>query len=134
MIARSGSWTIAVESVAVGVLLAPPPDALAVFTSGVPAFHATFTVSKIAAPVPPAPITSLLVQLIDCPDPLHVHPVPVAETYVRPAGSVSVAVIVPDVATFPELPTVIVYVPADPWVKPLLWLFVIVRFCTAPLA
>ena len=115
MIARTGTWTTTVESVAVGVLLAPPPDAPAWFTSGVPAFDATSTVSVIAEPVPPAAITVLLVQLIDCPDPLHVHPVPVAETYVIPSGSVSVTVIPPLVAPVPGLETVTVYVPVCPF-------------------
>ena len=71
----------------------------------------------LVRPVPPAAITVLLVQLIDCPDPLHVHPVPVAEAYVIPAGSVSVTVIVPLVAPVPVLLTVTVYVPVCPCVK-----------------
>ncbi len=109
--------TTVVGSVAVGEFVAAPPLAVAEFVTEAGAFAATFTVRVIGFPAAPAAMTVALVQVIVCPTALHVQPVPVAALNVRPVGSVSVTVIVPEVATLPELLTAIVYVPIAPVTK-----------------
>jgi hypothetical protein len=116
LIASAGP-TIVVGSVAAGVLVAPPPDALALFVSGDVAFAATLTVRLIVFPLAPAAIAVVLVQVAVWPLPLHVQPVPLAVLYVSPVGSVSTMVIVPKVAAVPVLLTAMVYVPVWPAVK-----------------
>ncbi len=115
-IARVGVTTV-VGSVAVGVAVSPPPLAVAELVTVAGAFAATLTVSIIGALDAPAAMTAALVHVTVCPAALHVQPVPVAALNVSPVGSVSVTVIVPDVATFPELLTAIVYVPVAPVTK-----------------
>jgi hypothetical protein len=112
-IASTGLTTV-VGSVAVGKFVAPPPLAVAEFVTVAVAIAATFTISAIGVPAAPAAIAVALVHVTVCPAALHVHPVPFAALNVSPAGSVSVTVTVPDVATFPELPIAIVYVPLWP--------------------
>jgi hypothetical protein len=111
--ARLGATTV-VGSVAVGEFVAPPPLAVAVLVTCGRAAGRTFTISAIGVPAAPAAIAVALVHVTVCPAALHVHPVPFAALNVSPAGSVSVTVTVPDVATFPELPIAIVYVPLWP--------------------
>jgi hypothetical protein len=115
-IARVGVTTV-VGSVAVGVFDAPPPVAVAEFVTVAGAFAATLTVSVIGVPAAAAAMTAALVQVTVCTTALHVQPVPVAALNVSPVGSVSVTVMVPDVATFPVLLTAIVYVPVAPVTK-----------------
>jgi hypothetical protein len=55
--------TIVVGSVAVGELLAPPPDALALFVTGDVAFAATLTVTVMAFPLALAAIAEVLEQV-----------------------------------------------------------------------
>jgi hypothetical protein len=85
------------------------------------------TGTVIALPLPPAAIAVEDVQLnVLAPmAPVHVQPVPVGTALnVKPVGSVSVTVIVPDVATVPLLLGVIVYVPLPPMVHGPLLVFV----------
>ncbi len=110
---RVGVMTV-VGSVAVGEFAAPPPLVVAEFVTEAGALAATLTVSVIGFPAAPTAMTVVLVQVTDCPASLHVQPVPVAALNVKPAGSVSVTVTVPVVATFPVLLTAIVYVPVAP--------------------
>ncbi len=70
--------------------------------------------SVIGVLAAPAAMTVALVQVTVCPAALHVQPAPVAALNVRPVGSVSATVTVPDVVTFPVLLTAIVYVPVCP--------------------
>jgi len=112
-IASVGVTTV-VGSVAVGVFDAPPPLTVTEFVTVAGAFAATLTVSVMGAPAAAAAMTAALVQVTVCPAALHVQPVPVAALNVKPVGSVSVTVIVPDVATFPALLTTTVYVPVCP--------------------
>jgi hypothetical protein len=110
--------TTVVGSVAVGgVLGSPPPLAVAEFVTEAGAFAATLTVSVMGLPAASTAMTVVLVQVTVCPASLQVQPVPPAALNVRPAGSVSVTVMVPAVATFPELLTAIVYVPVAPVTK-----------------
>jgi hypothetical protein len=115
-IARVGVTTV-VGSVAVGEFVAAPPLAAAEFVTVAGAFAATLTVSVIGVPAAAAAMTVALVHVTVCPSALQVQPVPVAALNVRPVGSVSVTVMVPDVATFPVLLTAIVYVPVAPVTK-----------------
>jgi hypothetical protein len=108
---------IVVGSVAVGVLAAPPPVAVAEFVTVAAAFAATLTLSAIGVPFPPAAMTVVLVHVTIAPASAHVQPVPDAALNVSPAGSVSVTVIVPEVATLPVLRAASVYVPVAPAVK-----------------
>jgi hypothetical protein len=62
-------------------------------------------------------MTVALVHVTVCPSALQVQAVPVAALNVRPVGSVSVTVMVPEVATLPVLLTAIVYVPVAPVTK-----------------
>src|SRR4051794_29254669 len=89
------------------VLDEPPPDTAALFTRGVPAVAATFTVTVIAGyPAPPSR-ASLRVQTLE----EHVQPVPVIDTSVIPVGTVSVTTTVPLVGALPgAFDTVTVYV------------------------
>jgi hypothetical protein len=114
--ASCGARTV-VGSLEDGVFAAPPPDAPAVLVTLAGAFAATFTTSEIGFPVPATAILVVLVHVTTAPAAEQVQPVPVAALNVRPVGSVSLTVIVPDVATLPVLPTLIVYVPVWPVVK-----------------
>jgi hypothetical protein len=113
--ASTGAPAIVVGSVAVGVLAAPPPLAPAVLVSDPGAVvPGIVTPRVIDANAPEAATAAVLVQVMTCPAALHVQPVPVADAYVIPAGSVSVTVVVPKVVALPVLVTAIVYVPAPP--------------------
>jgi len=112
-IARVGVTTV-VGSVTLGVFNAAPPLAVAEFVTVAGAFAATLTASVIGVPAAPPAMTAVLVQVTVCPAALHVQPVPLAALNVKPAGSVSVTVMVPEVATFPVLLTAIVYFPVAP--------------------
>ncbi len=111
-----------------------PPYAAAVFEIafvpvGVPV--PTLTETAMALPFAPAAITAVEVHEIDAvPPPVHVHPVPVGLPFaVRLLGSVSVTVMVPDVAALPVFLGVIVYVaPVWPIVHGPLSDFVNARF------
>lgn len=72
-------------------------------------------------------MTVELLQVTVTPESEHVQPVPVALTYVSPAGSVSTTVYVPEVAWAPELIGVIVYVPFCPATKLAPWDLLIPR-------
>jgi len=114
--ARVGVTTV-VGSVAVGVAVSPPPLAVAELVTVAGASAATLTVSVMIVPAAAAAMTDALVHVTVCPAALQVQPVPVAALKVRPVGSVSVTVMVPEVATFPVLLTVIAYVPVAPVTK-----------------
>jgi hypothetical protein len=122
VIASTGVTTV-VGSVAAGVFAAPPPDAFAVFVTLAGALAATCTVSVIALPEAAAAIAVALVHVTTPPAALHVHPVPLAALKVKPVGSVSVTVSVPDVARFPELLTTSAYVPVCPATNEPVWDF-----------
>jgi len=115
-IASVGVTTL-VGSAAVGVFEAPPPLAVTELVTVAGAFAATFTVSVIGAPAAAAAMTAVLVQVTVCPAALQVQPVPLAALKVKPVGSVSVTVMVPEVATLPLLLTATVYVPVAPVTK-----------------
>jgi hypothetical protein len=116
-IASVGVTTV-VGSVAVGgVLVSPPPLAVAELVTVAGAFAATLTVRVIGVPAAPAAMTVALVQVTIWPEAPQVQPVPLAALNVRPAGRVSVTVMVPDVATLPVLLTAIVYIPVAPVTK-----------------
>jgi hypothetical protein len=115
-IASTGEPVSVVGSCAVGVFDAPPPLAATAFVTE-PGDPPTLTVREIEFPTAPAAMLVALVHVTVWPAAPHVQPVPLAEANVRPAGSVSIAAIVPEVATLPVLPTAIVYVPVAPIVK-----------------
>jgi hypothetical protein len=116
-IASVGVTTV-VGSVAVGgVLVSPPPLAVAELVTDAGAFAATLTVSVIGVPAAPAAMTVALVQVTVCPSALQVQPDPLAALNVRPVGSVSVTVMVPEVAMLPVLLTAIAYAPVAPVTK-----------------
>jgi hypothetical protein len=123
LIVRTGAVTF-VGSVAVAGFGEPPPDALAEFVTLGTAACATLTVRVIGAAFAPALITAAVVQVTTWPAFVHVQPVPVADANVRPAGSVSVTVTVPDVLTLPVLLTASVYTPGWPTMKLPVWDFV----------
>jgi len=106
-IARTGLPDNVVGSVATGVFVAPPPLALAEFVTE-PGAPVALTVNVMALPVPAKAMLAVLVHVAVWPEPPHVQPVPLAALKVNPAGSVSVTVVVPDVASVPVLLTVIV--------------------------
>jgi hypothetical protein len=118
---------IVVGSVAVGVLVAPPPEAAALFVNVAGAFAATLTVRAIDEPPAPAAMTAALVQVTTAPASTHAQPVPDAALNVSPVGRSSLTVSVPDVATLPGLLTASVYVPVEPAVKLPLCDFAIAR-------
>ena len=62
-IANTGNWVIVVGLLDEGVLLAPPPDTLAVFVKEALAVAETSTPKVIALPAVLAGITVLLVQV-----------------------------------------------------------------------
>jgi hypothetical protein len=98
------------------VLTAPPPEAVAEFVSE-PGDPPTLTVSVIGFPAAAAAMLVVLVHVALWPEPLQIQPVPLAALNVKPAGSVSVTVIVPEVAAVPVLLTAIAYVPVAPIVN-----------------
>ncbi len=108
--------TITVESVFVDVEPAPPPDAVALFVT-VAAGPTTLTTSEIEGDVAVVAIGVVVVHVTIWPAALHVQPVPVAETKVKPVGNVSVSVRVPVVAEVPLFVTLSVYVPVAPITK-----------------
>jgi hypothetical protein len=65
LLTASTGRSIAVGSVAVGALVAPPPDAPALFVRGDGAFPATFTVSVMGFPLALAAIVVVLVHVAD---------------------------------------------------------------------
>lgn len=99
----AGDGEIVVGSLAVAVLVAPPPEAVAVFVT----LWAVVALTTIVMlwPTPSGGIASGDVQVTVCPEAAHVQSVPVADAYVNPAGSVSTTVIVPEVGTLPVLAT-----------------------------
>ena len=101
-------------SVAVAGVGAPPPLAVDVFVALGIAAAPTATTSAIGGAFVPGLTDVVDVHVTACPAPVHVQPGPVAETNVRPAGSVSATVIVPVVAALPLLPTSSVNVPCPP--------------------
>jgi hypothetical protein len=124
VIASAGNPEIVVGSVPTGVLVAPPPLAVAELVTE-PGGPTTLTVSVMGLPAALAAMTVVLVHVAPAPEPVHDQPVPLAALKVKPAGSVSVTLIVPDVAAVPVLLTAIVYVPVPPTVKVPVWVFVI---------
>jgi len=107
-----------VGSVAVGVLTAPPPLAVAEFVTlpgVVPVGIVTPRV--IDGKAAEAAMVAVDVQVTTCAESEHVQPVPVADAYVSPVGSVSTTVVVPNVVALPVLLTAIVYEPLPPTTK-----------------
>ena len=106
--AMSALETTLVRSVAVSfaVFTSPPPETVAMLVTALAADCETFTVIEIAGNDPLLATTSVLVQVTVCATIAHVQPVPEAATGVRPAGSVSVTVVVPLVSVPPMLLTV----------------------------
>jgi hypothetical protein len=114
-IANCGAPEIVVGSVAAGVLAAPPPLTVAELVSDPGAVvPGTVTPRAIVENEPAAATAAVLVQVTTCPESPHVQPVPVADAYVRPAGSVSVMVVVPKVVALPGFVTAIEYEPVPP--------------------
>ena len=74
-----GGVVIIATSVDVEVLLAPPPDALAMLLKEALEFDATLTFKVIGLPDDWAAITLLLVHVTTRPTALQLQPVPVAE-------------------------------------------------------
>jgi hypothetical protein len=95
-----------VGSVAVAGLLAPPPLTVALLVTEAAAVQLTFTVSVMAGKLPPEATAAVLVQVRVAT--LQVQPEPLMAVAVRPAGNVSVTVVVPEVAPGPGLPAVMV--------------------------
>jgi hypothetical protein len=103
VLAIVGRPRIIVESVSLGVLLAPPPDTVAVLTNGVEAFAATLTVSVIGSNELPMAKESDRLQ-VSVPS-TQFQFAPLMAVAVRPDGKVSVTVTVPVVAAPPTLLT-----------------------------
>jgi|HubBroStandDraft_6_1064221.scaffolds.fasta_scaffold838469_1 hypothetical protein len=97
---------IVVGSLAVAVLVAPPPEAAAELVRLAGALAATLTVSVMAGKLAPAASTVVDVQ-VKVPK-VQAQPVPLMVVAVRPVGRVSTTVTVPLVEAVPELVTVIV--------------------------
>jgi hypothetical protein len=72
---------------------------------------------KLNDAVPPTPIEPGRIAVTIWPFALKLHPEPLAETYVMPAGSVSSTVVIPLVGAEPEFVTVMAQVPFTPAVK-----------------
>jgi hypothetical protein len=102
--------TVSVLEVLLLVLLSAQVHATAAeFIALAGAFAATFTFNVILE-VPLAAIgVAASVQVTSCPFAEHDHPVPVPLANVNPLGSVSVTVMVPELAPDPPLVTVRVY-------------------------
>lgn len=118
--ARSGAAMMATVFVeeSFAELLSPAVDTEAVsvrFPAGVA--ELTRTVRVILAAAAPEAIGPAFVQVTTCPTLPHAHPVPVADTKLKLPFSVSVTVMVPDVAAVPALFTAIVKTPFCPAVK-----------------
>ena len=98
---------IFVSSSATGLLVAPPPSAVALLINGLAAVADTSTFKVISAPGLFAGIEVSLSQVTTCPDAEQVHTAGslVADAKVMPSGNVSVTVMVPVVAAPPELLT-----------------------------
>jgi len=84
----------------------PPPDTATLFVTDVSPLLFTVALILIAAADAEAPIAVVEVQVTTWPAGLQFQPEPDALTYVKFASSVSVTVIVPVEAAFPELVTV----------------------------
>jgi len=126
-----GGEIIVVGSLAVlfPLFVSPPPETLTLFVTDAAAFEATLTV-KVNTLVLLEEITVELVQVISCgvaafelQDQLAAFVPPGATDPAaplltdKPAGKVSITVIVPEVEAAPLLVTVSVYVPDEPAVK-----------------
>ena len=108
---RSAVGTTVVTSPALVLLPAlpagsPPPLTLAEFVTLGAAAAPTPAVSVIALVPPLAAMDVALVQVTSWPTAEQLHPTPVPETNVSPAGRLSVTVTVPAVAARPLLVTV----------------------------
>lgn len=86
-----GSCCTTVESLALAVLLAPPPESVTLGESGELAFAANCAVRVMAGPEPTANDV-VRVHDPDWPEPLQLQPVPAALTYVMPVGRLNAAV------------------------------------------
>jgi len=118
---RTGAPPTVVGSVAVGELVVPPPVAFTEFVTLGTAAARTLTLSVIAFAFAAAAIAVVDVHVTVCPLAPHAQPVPDAELYVSPVGSVSMTVTVPLVGEPPGLLATIVYVPVEPTVKLPTW-------------
>ncbi len=98
-----GRPSMTVESASVGLLLAPPPETTAELTSGVEALAATVTVRVIGSNELPMANASLRVQ-VSVPS-TQFQFAPLIAVAVRPVGSESVTVTVPEVEAPPTLLT-----------------------------
>jgi hypothetical protein len=98
-----GSLNMTVESASVGLLLAPPPETIALLMSGEEALAATVTVRVIGSNELPMANASLRVQ-VNVPN-TQFQFAPLIAVAVRPAGSESVTVTVPEVEAPPTLLT-----------------------------
>src|SRR5436309_3144897 len=83
----------------------PPPETATLFTTGDKALAATFTVTVIGGYDAAAPSASARVHVLL----MQFQPVPAMDTRLRPSGTVSVTVTVPDVVPV-SLLTVSAYV------------------------
>jgi len=130
LVTATSAWeTIVVASLALSlaVFTSPPPATLAVLVRKELADWATATVTEIGGNDPLPAIAAVLVQVTVCPTIPQVQPVPTAAIGVRPAGRVSVTVVVPLVAVPPILLAVSVYTPVLPRTRGSVWVFAIVR-------
>src|SRR5690606_11896449 len=88
-----------------GTLSNSAPDTVALLTTEAPPAAVAPTVSVIGLKLAPSATTAFVVQVTTPPASPQDQPVPVAETKSSPVGSVSVTVVVPDVASGPLLCT-----------------------------
>ena len=100
-----GAARMLVGSLAVAVLVAPPPDAVAVLITVPGLVAVTLILMSTLGSTEAGGMTALDVQVTTCPACEHAHDVPVPDTYVRPAGSVSTIVIGPVVGPSPVFAT-----------------------------
>src|SRR4051794_27063292 len=110
-IERSGSE---ITGVVIVLWLSPAPsssgvETFAVLTTDGSASVSGRTLSAMSGAAAPAAIPCGRVQVTVCPTAPHVHPVPTALTYVRPAGRLSVTVATPGVTPAPMFVTESVY-------------------------
>ena len=94
-----GLMVVGSEAESLPVLASPPPATVAVLVTLAGALAATFTVSVMAGKLAPGAAVVLVLQASV--DTVQLHPVPVIAVAVKPVGSVSVTVTVPEVGANP---------------------------------